>query len=233
MSQFIHQVQKMNIPSFQGVCYQCHFEQLAFSDLLAERLLNRELEDSIKRSVAKRKSEYVAGRYLATIALQSLGSKDTFVPTGDDRSPVWPKLYAGSITHADGKAMCAVALRSKLNRVGLDLETVIEQAVASDIISSILVDSELDLVGPPSSINVDVFTIIFSAKESLFKCLYPEVKKYFDFKAARMIEVDFSTKTFQLELTETLTPFLRQGKKFEGLFDKNNNMVFTLIAEQG
>jgi len=48
-----------------------------------------------------------------------------------------------------------------------------------------------------------------------------------------MIEVDFSTKTFQLELTETLTPFLRQGKKFEGLFDKNNNMVFTLIAEQG
>ena len=81
--------------------------------------------------------------------------------------------------------------------------------------------------------DVDVFTIIFSAKESLFKCLYPEVKKYFDFKAARMIEVDFSTKTFQLELTETLTPFLRQGKKFEGLFDKNNNMVFTLIAEQG
>jgi enterobactin synthetase component D len=52
-------------------------------------------------------------------------------------------------------------------------------------------------------------TLVFSAKESLFKALYPRVGRYFDFLDARWLTMTEQTLTF--ELKSALTPELSAG----------------------
>ena len=54
-----------------------------------------------------------------------------------------------------------------------------------------------------------LLTLVFSAKESLFKCLYPRVQEFFGFAAARVIALDRVRHTLVIQLEQTLTPHLR------------------------
>lgn len=63
-----------------------------------------------------------------------------------------------------------------------------------------------------------LLTLAFSAKESLFKTLYPQVRCYFDFLDARMTAVDVQRQTFVLELLKTLTPHCPADRRFSGRF---------------
>ena len=53
--------------------------------------------------------------------------------------------------------------------------------------------------------------IIFSAKESLFKGLYPEVKRLFLFDAAQLIKFDEDKNKVIFMLTQDLSPMRRKG----------------------
>ena len=64
----------------------------------------------------------------------------------------------------------------------------------------------------------ELLTLTFSAKESLFKALYPQVRCYFDFLDARMVAVDMQRQTFVLALLKTLTPNCPAGRRFNGRF---------------
>ena len=72
--------------------------------------------------------------------------------------------------------------------------------------------------------------IVFSAKESLFKALYPEVKCFFGFEAARIRRIDTAAQSFTLELTQLLMPERKQGCQFNGQYLIEENRVITLIA---
>ncbi|MEL1221549.1 4'-phosphopantetheinyl transferase superfamily protein, partial [Aeromonas hydrophila] len=57
--------------------------------------------------------------------------------------------------------------------------------------------------------RAEALTLIFSAKESLFKALYPRVGRYFDFLDARWLTM--TEQTLTLELVGGLTPELPAG----------------------
>ncbi|HDX8597363.1 TPA: 4'-phosphopantetheinyl transferase superfamily protein, partial [Aeromonas dhakensis] len=57
--------------------------------------------------------------------------------------------------------------------------------------------------------RAEALTLIFSAKESLFKALYPRVGRYFDFLDARWLTM--TEQTLTLELVGGLTPTLPAG----------------------
>ncbi len=75
------------------------------------------------------------------------------------------------------------------------------------------------------------FTLAFSAKESLFKALYPKVNAFFDFSAAEIINLSIETRSFVIQLKETLGVDLNKGRRFMGNYNIYNDSVFTLIAE--
>ena len=77
----------------------------------------------------------------------------------------------------------------------------------------------------------DAFSLIFSAKESLFKALYPSVRVYFDFYSAKITAICCITNSFTLTLLEDLTPELRANIEFSGHFIFDKNYVFTIIAQ--
>lgn len=200
--------------------YSAEYDVSAYDDGAFQRL-GAEIPDAFARAVPKRLAEYLAGRVLARAAIRSETGRDIFVPMGTDRAPIWPADLAGSISHSEGRALCLV--RSELGAlVGVDVER-IASAGALDAIRSIAVseDEEVLLVGTMS--EAEGLTATFSAKEAIFKALFPQVRRFFDFKAARLCE-PVGREEMQFRLTETLTPSLPVGHpiavryRFDGTF---------------
>ena len=76
-------------------------------------------------------------------------------------------------------------------------------------------------------------TLVYSAKEALFKCLHPICREFFDFDDARVIEVSRSPNdagTVRLELGRDLGDSLRSGDHFEGHFRLPAGWVEVTVA---
>lgn len=141
----------------------------------------------------KRKAEHLAGRIAAAHALP-----DHTVPgIGPSGEPLWPEGVSGSITHSGTQAM-AVAVRYPDALVGIDCEAILPDREAREIQDGIINAQEamcLTRSGYPFALAL---TLAFSAKESLFKALYPRVKIYMGFDCARITRLNEKTLTLAL-----------------------------------
>ncbi|AZZ95573.1 4'-phosphopantetheinyl transferase superfamily protein [Hahella sp. KA22] len=227
---YIKHLSERKIPGFPGVCFQCEFSVDRYSDDMVNHLLGTDLPASMDRAVVKRRAEFLAGRYLARRALMSLEATDLSVGIGENRAPVWPESFTGSISHAQDMAICAVACSDRVKSVGIDVENMLSEKVAADIVGSILTKAEHGFVGSAERPDPKALTLIFSAKESLFKALYTEVGYYFGFEAAKMLSIDWRSGMFRLELLQTLTDALPSGSQFEGRFEIDEQRVLTVIV---
>lgn len=132
----------------------------------------------IRKAVESRRHEYATGRWLAHQALVELGVGVRSIPTGPNREPVWPATVKGSITHADGHAAVALTVDPAVAGVGIDLEKA--GRVGESLLPRIFTDRErarLDDVDP---------TLVFSAKESCFKLLFPIFREFVEFHAVEI-----------------------------------------------
>lgn len=155
------------------------------------------LPTDIREAVAKRQREFLAGRYCAARALAHAGYLgDGWLPLGEDRLPVWPAGWIGSISHSRFGAVAVATLCSSCRALGVDMEPLVDAAVAADIESSVASRDELELLDAfPREIRV---TVLFSAKEALFKALYPRIRRFHDFDAARLQGIDGNGLRLQL-----------------------------------
>ncbi|MEP6859767.1 MAG: 4'-phosphopantetheinyl transferase superfamily protein [Deltaproteobacteria bacterium] len=116
--------------------------------------------EDLPRAVAKRRTERAFGRACARTALAELGVAPVEIITGQGGAPCWPAGLAGSITHTDDHAAAAVT-RAVLG-LGIDLESLAHTARVPDLLATVAHESER---GYPAA-------LVFSAKESVYKCLY-------------------------------------------------------------
>lgn len=197
-----------------------HYDAAAFHpDLFAENGIA--IPDSVARSVLKRQADFFHGRLAARLALRSLGvDGDTVIRIGDQREPVWPATITGSISHTTGIAGAVVASSSAVPGIGLDIEHVVS-ADAAVALRGPVVDADeqavLDtLFGDDPLLGL---TIAFSAKESLYKALFPRVGTFFDFDAAVVQYVDTASRTVRLMLRTQLAPALPAGTCLQVRYD--------------
>lgn len=172
----------------------------------------------MSNAIGKRKSEFLAGRYCAKKALARFGLKDFCIKTGPDRSPVWPNGLHGSISHTKNMATAVVSDDQYLLGLGIDIEHVICDGPMNETKSYVLTHGEHCLFEPMLLSDNELFTVIFSLKESFFKAAYPLVKHYFGFEAVSVIDVDQSNGKALFRLNETLHDRLRKGAVFSGRF---------------
>lgn len=140
-----------------------------------------EEEARIGNAVDKRRREYIGGRTCARRALHAFGLQASAIRSGSRGEPRWPLPVCGSISHADGWCAAAVALRTHFQGIGIDIEPAVP-----------LADSLSDMVCTPSedkfrhvqheSLRDWVAKLIFSAKESVFKCCYPIFRQELEFR---------------------------------------------------
>ncbi|KGJ86794.1 4'-phosphopantetheinyl transferase family protein [Colwellia psychrerythraea] len=212
--------------------------QLSLLNTQQYQKLNVALPESIKKSVIKRQAEYLAGRYAGILCLEKLGFKNTQIPIGKHRSPVWPCNVVGSITHTNTRAMSAVAWKKNCSYLGIDHENILTLECISEIKRSIINIKEeilLSEICKNKTNNLDfesVFTLIFSVKESLFKALYPSVGFYFDFSVAEVINICCKKESVSIILLQDLTYEFKKGKVLTGKFHFDKSSVFTIIIQQ-
>jgi 4'-phosphopantetheinyl transferase EntD len=72
--------------------------------------------------------------------------------------------------------------------------------------------------------------LVFSAKESLYKCLYPQVQRYFGFEAARVCAVDLARGTFVVRLEKDVHPFRRAQAQWTGAFAREQDLLMTVLV---
>lgn len=229
-SEFIINYEKIKVPHFNNLyIYSCQFDiNYYHADLFKQ--LNILYPLHINQACVKRQAEYLAGRYAASLALKHLCITGFDVLTGKHRSPIWPTHVLGSITHAHFKAHAIAVNRSNYQFIGIDYEKLISHSTAENIQVMILNKEEIKYL-QDSHFNFPVaLTILFSAKESLFKALYPYVGQYFDFSAASIISVLYNDEFFELELNQTLNNILIKGRRFKVWFSVEKHSVLTLIA---
>lgn len=175
----------------------------------------------------RRQAEFLAGRNMARQALRELQVTDTTVSIGENRMPVWPVGIVGSLTHCDSRVAC-LATRCQNWLAGVDLEKKLEKDRASLIESSVINADERDILRQSIKENALGTTLLFSAKESLFKALYPHVRAYFGFDAASLVEVQFG-RAFVLRLNRSLAPGFEQGRCLPVNYRMDSDHVMTWL----
>lgn len=174
----------------------------------------------------KRKAEHLAGRIAAAHALSALNDR-TIPAIGASGEPGWPANISGSITHSGTQAM-AVATRNQHALIGIDCEAILAESEAHEIKDGVI-DTEEEAVlsrsGYPFALAL---TLAFSAKESLFKALFPQVQEYMGFDCARVTQLD--NKTLVLALAKDAGPFSK-GKPLTLAWTMINAHICTLLVE--
>ncbi|GAC1304217.1 MAG: 4'-phosphopantetheinyl transferase [Steroidobacteraceae bacterium] len=133
------------------------------------------------RAVPQRLQEFAAGRLCARRALAEFGIEDFAIEAAEDRRPIWPDGMVGSITHTAG--FCAAVVAERRSSAGLGIDTEVIGEVNLEIWSRICMPVEIDWVQSlPASQQNAAATLIFSAKEAVYKCCYPLLRERLDFQ---------------------------------------------------
>ncbi len=140
------------------------------------------LPPSLAHAAPRRVATFLAGRHCARQALRACGAGETAVGRADDGAPVWPAGFVGSITHTDDRALAAAARRADVAALGIDCERLLSADAAAEIRPQLLApDEAAHLRGADALPTPVLLTVLFSAKESVYKCLRPTVGAFFDF----------------------------------------------------
>lgn len=179
----------------------------------------------------KRREEFLLGRILLKKAFKNYFNLNvTDFPIDKSRMPIAPSGFVISISHDADEVMVAI---SKINTsIGIDLENIgrIKPALEPQILST---DDDVDFLIKESSLNRDeVLTLVFSAKETLFKALYPLVKQYFGFEKASLLSIDKNLGTYKIKINSDLgtgNSFYGNGHSFVGHFAFEGNKLLTFM----
>lgn len=135
----------------------------------------------VARAVERRIQDFEAGRACARRALVSLGVQPQALLQGAHGEPIWPPGYVGSVTHCTG--FCAAAAAQEGDYLGLGLDAEVDGPLTHEVNRLVCRPEELaQIVNLRESCTVDLCKLIFSAKESVFKCYFPTGGDMLDFQ---------------------------------------------------
>jgi 4'-phosphopantetheinyl transferase EntD len=129
---------------------------------------------TLARAIPARVEEFRRGRACARAALAELGCSCSLIPVGPHREPLWPPGFVGAITHCRGLVAAAAGRTGGTLALGLDAEPA--RPLPEDVRRLVL--HPLDLSSIPSAAPD---TVVFSAKEAIFKALFPLTGTALDF----------------------------------------------------
>ncbi|WP_208933319.1 4'-phosphopantetheinyl transferase superfamily protein [Rheinheimera sp. F8] len=183
-----------------------HLCNAGFAPLLARVDLHQLAADNaiawpaqIAQAVPKRQAEYLAARLLLRRLQHQLGLTPAQILPGADRSPCWPAGQQGSVSHSGDLVLAGLGSHTG-RRLGVDLEQWLTSAQYQELAPAILSADEQQWCQRENS-NMTLaqqLTLIFAAKEALYKALYPDCRQIMEFSAARVMAITASQILLQL-----------------------------------
>lgn len=193
----------------------------------ATRFPGIELDDSLRESVPKRQLQYLAGRFCALEALRAFGVDAARLPRQSNRLPDWPKGFTGSISHSGDEACAVVMRKHDAASVGLDVESIVSADRASRVAPLVAGSRELTAAYAAGLDTAAAVTLVFSAKEALFKCLFPFAQRWLGYGAAE-IETR-QDGTFSVRLAEPWSEGFGAGATFTGRWAQLDGRIYTAL----
>lgn len=190
------------------------------------------LPDKFSNFSEKRKCEFLAGRYCAIRCLEKLGTHTPELSISSSRHPIWPEGFVGSISHTKNLATAAVASTDSFKGIGIDTEYFMGYKLALEIVDQILTQKEkenfsIKLMGQKQV--SEFLSLVFSAKESIFKCYQPITKKDFYFHDAEITSFDYDNNVFYFRLLIDLDQQYRKRHENYGYYEIKSDYVHTTV----
>lgn len=162
------------------------------------------------RAAQRRRQSFAYGRAAARLALRDLGVGPAPIGRGSGGEPLWPENLVGTITHSGDLALAMVGWRSQYAGLGVDLEQLTpglsERAIR-------LVCSPLEQAW--LSCGPDVWrTMLFSAKEAIFKALNPIEGVWLGFSDAELT-LDLERQLFHARLRKCAAAAYPEGSTID------------------
>lgn len=178
-------------------------------------------EALVHGALEKRRREFRAGRHCAHTALAQLGLPYKPILRDERRAPIWPPGYLGTISHCQDYCLAACCVAGSIQGLGIDVEPLapLKPGLGNYI------QSELETRFLETHPEIPE-RLIFSAKESLFKCFYPLVKRYFGFHAVELM-IDPINQSFGFIETGEIQLKLPRGFVFSGHYLTTHSHLFT------
>ena len=152
----------------------------------------------------RRAKAYASGRRVAHVALSRLGAPPGAV-TSDGRMPRWPAGFTGSITHSETLAVAVAGRLESVRGVGVDVE--VQGRVDDRSAQRVLIEAERRRFSQPR------WTLVFSAKEAVYKAVNPIVGEYLGFAD---VAIETAGHAFTAATTRrcALSPVVAAGRGF-------------------
>ncbi len=173
----------------------------------------------VKKKHGEAAKAFVSGRRCIRALQKRLGLPEFELSTAEF-GPMWPKGLVGSISHSRELA-AATILRDALG-VGIDIEC--QRRLKSDAVRRVATKEEYSRYSVVPDFD---WTLLFSAKESVFKAFSPLAKRYIGFQEIELL-LDVATQSFSLRyLGNTIDKGLFE--KSEGHWSSLAGHVITLV----
>ncbi len=184
-----------------------------------------EEQDCVPNVATKRYREFTAGRLCAREVLKKSGIDNFPLLVGNNREPLWPPGIVGSISHCRDNCIVVASRDKRIAGLGVDIENI--APLEEEITSLVCRQKEkqwITHVSEPG--HPDWAKIIFSAKESVYKCLFPIKNIYLDFKEVQ-IEFDILRNKFSIDLFNREVAEFIEAYVMVGHFYYTNKYVYT------
>ncbi|MFJ2750144.1 MULTISPECIES: 4'-phosphopantetheinyl transferase family protein [unclassified Streptomyces] len=156
-----------------------------YADVPDARLHPEELA-AVAGASESRRRVFGTGRHCAHRALERLGVPAGPVPVGGSGEPLWPAGTVGAITHCAGYRAAAAARSAELAGLGIDAEPHVP--LPAGVLEAVTLPHERgqlrELGGSRPGLHWD--TVLFSAKESVYKAWFPLTGRWLDFTQAEL-----------------------------------------------
>ncbi|MBU1076483.1 MAG: 4'-phosphopantetheinyl transferase superfamily protein [Spirochaetes bacterium] len=190
------------------------------------RSLHREERKGITKAVLKRQQDFATGRWCARETIKKMGLKISPLLMGKEGEPLWPRGICGSISHSDGAYCSAGAFLKHHSSLGIDIEEK-NRRINDNAAKFILNEDEIEWIRRKGKKKDEYITLIFCAKESVFKLFYPLIKRRFFFSSVSVFPPSINGY-FSYIIKKDLSRIFSAGKIFNGYYFIDQNWVFTL-----
>jgi len=187
-------------------------------------LLSEE-EPLVARAVDKRRREFAAGRACARRALEQLGLPASPILAGPRREPLWPPGVVGAITHCRGYCAAAVARTADVRSLGIDAE--VRAPLPHGVAELVCTDAERRWTAALPGGHWG--TLVFSAKESVYKAWYPVAQRWLGYEDADLT-VDPERGCFSARILLAGAEDVFPWNPLSGRFAVGDERLFTAVV---
>jgi 4'-phosphopantetheinyl transferase EntD len=175
-----------------------------------------EEQRAVAHAVSSRRADFAAGRSAARKAIAQLGLPPVAIAVGPRREPVWPPGVVGSISHASGWAIAAVARADAPGAPrGLGIDVEVHAPLAPELEPLVLTAG--DQLGHATTL------LAFSAKESVYKALFPTLGWLLEFS-------DVAIEVVGPEAFRAVARSRDEERTLEGRFTVQGPLLLTAVT---